>query len=118
VWETPAEFAGRVASGTGIPTPPATALLRLAAIEEFAAYSPADPTADDVQVAESAVAEIIAAARAQRGAWRRLAARWDPRPVLQALAAARAEARQARVEPAPSRAAAPELELEELSPRA
>jgi hypothetical protein len=118
VWETPAEFAARVASGTVFPTPPAMALLRLAAIEEFAAYSPADPTTDDGHVAEAALQEITAAARAQRGAWRRLATRWDPRPVLQCVAAARAEARQARVEPAPSRAAAPELELEELSPRA
>jgi transglutaminase-like putative cysteine protease len=118
VWETPAEFAARVANGIGIPGPSATALLRMAAIEEFAAYSPGDPTTDDVLVAESALAEITAAARAQRGPWRRFAGRWDPRPVLQTVAAARAEARQARVEPTPTRVETPELELEELSPRA
>jgi len=119
-WETPAEFAARVAAGTRLPEAAGAAVRRLAAIEERAVYSPAVPTPDDVDTAAAAAAEIAAAARARRGTWRELGRRWDPRPVVAAVLATRAEARAAHGEPgaapAPQEAQEPR-ELEELSPR-
>ena len=114
-WETPDEFAAR-AAGSGALAPAAgDALARLAAIEDVAAYSGGDPSADDVADATSASVTVVDAARAARGRWPGLWARWDPRPVGRAAAAARSEARAARADVGASLPPAPPgpAELEE-----
>jgi hypothetical protein len=106
-WETPDEFASRAAGTANLPADVGDALARLAAIEDVAAYSGGDPSPADVAAATEASGTVVAAARADRGRRAELRARWDPRPVLRAALAARAEARAARVDLGPGGAGPP-----------
>jgi len=100
-WETPSEYAERAALAA-LPESVATAVARLAELEERASYSVAGPGDGDVDAAAAAEQEVLRAARARgRDPFRP----WDPRPLITSLCAARAEARAAR---ANQGAAAPE----------
>jgi transglutaminase-like putative cysteine protease len=101
-WETPDEFAARAAETAALPAAAGDALARLAAIEDVAAYSGAEPSAADVSEAAAASVAVADAARADRGRWPELWARGDPRPVWRAARAARAEARAARADHGPT----------------
>jgi len=94
-WETPAEFAERVARSAA-PEPVVTGVRALAELEARASYSPDGPGEGDVEQAGAAVADVLRGAQVMRGRRRDLARIWDPRPVVGLLRAARAEARAGR----------------------
>ncbi len=102
-WETPTEYAERVALTT-LPAATIAAVARLAELEERASYSVSGPADGDVDAAAAAAKAVLATARS-RG--RDALAAWDPRPLIESVRAERAEARAARAAP-------PELLAEEV----
>jgi transglutaminase-like putative cysteine protease len=108
-WETPAEYAQRLA-GSSPPPGAVAAVARLAELEERSSYSVGGPVEGDVEEAEAAAQEVVRAARARRGHGWDVAQAWDPRPVIASIGAERAEARAARAADAAAEPLAPEPE--------
>jgi transglutaminase-like putative cysteine protease len=94
-WDTPTEFADRVRR-TSLPQPPIAAVARLAELQGRASYSREGATEGDVEAAEAASAVVRQAASVGQRSWKRVRLAADPRPVIAALRAERAEAHVAR----------------------
>jgi transglutaminase-like putative cysteine protease len=81
---------------TSLPAEAVAAVAQLAALEERASYRVTGPGPGDAEAADAAAQTVARAARQARGRRRDFATAWDPRPVIAAVRAERAEATTTR----------------------